>query len=150
MDRRRRFKLPLEIFRDIMKICPRVQVQDFDALPTDEEIMSFLRELRHNEEFNSLNDITGLDKLCLSREKNPLGPEMKETKAYKTNLSFASRATPPKMARKFKKPASPQLSTVLVSYAEPTKKSKRVKRYAKKSTKAPSGGIVIRETSEMP
>nr|GEW47661.1 hypothetical protein [Tanacetum cinerariifolium] len=55
----KRFKLTIEIFRDIMKICLRVQGQDFDALPTDEEIMSFLRELRHTEEFNSLND--GMD-----------------------------------------------------------------------------------------
>ncbi|GJW41985.1 hypothetical protein Tco_0070784 [Tanacetum coccineum] len=39
MDKRKRFKLNLEIFRDIFKICPRVQGQDFDALPTDEEIV---------------------------------------------------------------------------------------------------------------
>ncbi|GKC79797.1 hypothetical protein Tco_1130571 [Tanacetum coccineum] len=64
---------------------------DFDALPTEEEIMSFLRELGHSREINSLNDVivdqmhqpwrtfsslinislsgktTGLDKLHLSR-----------------------------------------------------------------------------------
>ncbi|GJV35609.1 hypothetical protein Tco_1408086 [Tanacetum coccineum] len=91
MDKRKRFKLTLEIFRDIFKICPREQGQDFDALPTDEEIVSFLRELGHTREINSLNDVvvnqmhqpwrtfaalinrslsgktTGLDKLCLSR-----------------------------------------------------------------------------------
>nr|GEX08294.1 hypothetical protein [Tanacetum cinerariifolium] len=42
---------------DIFKICPRVQGQDFDALPTDDEIVSFLRELGHTGEINSLNDI---------------------------------------------------------------------------------------------
>ncbi|GKC83664.1 hypothetical protein Tco_1139381 [Tanacetum coccineum] len=47
IDKRKRFKLTLEMFRDIFKICPRVQGQDFDALPTDEEIVSFLRELGH-------------------------------------------------------------------------------------------------------
>nr|GFB61610.1 hypothetical protein [Tanacetum cinerariifolium] len=31
--------------------------QDFDALPTDEEIVSFLRELSHSREINSLNDV---------------------------------------------------------------------------------------------
>ncbi|GKF47895.1 hypothetical protein Tco_0141146, partial [Tanacetum coccineum] len=61
--------------------------------------------------------------------------EMKDTKAYKTYLGFATGATPPKKARKFKKPASPLLSTVLISPEEPTKKSKRVKIPAKKSTK---------------
>ncbi|GJV73876.1 hypothetical protein Tco_1493871 [Tanacetum coccineum] len=50
-------------------------------------------------------------------------PEIKESKAYKTYL---------------------------VSTEEPTRKSKRVKRPAKKSTKAPTRGVVIRETPEMP
>ncbi|GJR65483.1 retrovirus-related pol polyprotein from transposon TNT 1-94 [Tanacetum coccineum] len=47
IDKRKKFKLNLEVFRDIFKICPRVQGQDFDALPTDEEIVSFLRDLGH-------------------------------------------------------------------------------------------------------
>nr|GEW76207.1 hypothetical protein [Tanacetum cinerariifolium] len=76
--------------------------------------------------------------------------EIKETKAYPTYLGFATGATPPKKARKFKKHASPQLFTVLFSSEEPIKKSKRVKRSLKKSTKAPAGGVVIRETLEMP
>ncbi|GJR73456.1 hypothetical protein Tco_0085821 [Tanacetum coccineum] len=56
IDKRKRFKLNLEVFRDIFKICPRVQGQDFDALPTDEEIVSFLRDLGHTGEIHSLND----------------------------------------------------------------------------------------------
>ncbi|GJX89951.1 hypothetical protein Tco_0343277 [Tanacetum coccineum] len=75
IKKKKRFKLNLEVFRDIFKIYPRVQGQDFDALPTDEEIMSFLRDLG---------------------------------------------------------------------------KSKRVKRPAKKSTKPPARGVVIRETPDMP
>ncbi|GJY89015.1 hypothetical protein Tco_0503643 [Tanacetum coccineum] len=31
--------------------------QEFDALPTDEEIVSFLRDLGHNGEIHSLNDV---------------------------------------------------------------------------------------------
>ncbi|GKD96603.1 hypothetical protein Tco_1380500 [Tanacetum coccineum] len=77
-------------------------------------------------------------------------PEMKETKAYKTYLGFAIGATPPKKARKFKRPTSPQLTTVPVSSEEPTRKLNRVKRPAKKPTKAPARGVVIRETPEMP
>ncbi|GJW06017.1 retrovirus-related pol polyprotein from transposon TNT 1-94 [Tanacetum coccineum] len=57
MDKRKRFKLTLEIFRDIFKICPRVHGQDFNALPTDEEIVSFLRDLGHTGEIHSLNDV---------------------------------------------------------------------------------------------
>ncbi|GJV56210.1 hypothetical protein Tco_1457215 [Tanacetum coccineum] len=53
-------------------------------------------------------------------------------------------------AQKFKKPASPKLTIVPVSTEEPMGKLKRVKRLAKKSTKAPARGVVIRETLEMP
>ncbi|GKC41255.1 hypothetical protein Tco_1058977, partial [Tanacetum coccineum] len=76
--------------------------------------------------------------------------EMKETKAYKTYLGFATGTTPPKKARKFKKPTSPKLTIVLASTEEHTRKSKRVKRPTKKSTKAPARGVVIRETPELP
>nr|GFA72321.1 hypothetical protein [Tanacetum cinerariifolium] len=66
---------------------------------------------------------TGLDKLHLSLQStNPLSPEMKETQAYKTYLGFAIGDTPPKKARKFKKPASPKLTIVLVSTEESTGK----------------------------
>ncbi|GJS12576.1 hypothetical protein Tco_0407048 [Tanacetum coccineum] len=57
IDKRRRFKLNLEVFRYIFKICPRVQGQDFDVLPTDEEIISFLRDLGHTRQIHSLNDV---------------------------------------------------------------------------------------------
>ncbi|GKC95406.1 hypothetical protein Tco_1160848 [Tanacetum coccineum] len=202
MDRRKRFKLNMEIFRDIFKMCPRVQGQDFDALPTNKEIVSFLRDLGHTREINSLNDVVvdqmhqpwrtfaALINRSLSGKttvswRNKIGmhtskddylintlrfvstkeetqiygdilpesltsPEMKETKAYKTYLGFATGAAPPKKAQKFKKPASPKLTTIPVSTEEPTGKSKRVKRPAKKSTKAPERGVVIRETPEMP
>ncbi|GKD41384.1 hypothetical protein Tco_1261591 [Tanacetum coccineum] len=72
-------------------ICPRVQGRDLDALPSEEDTMSFLRELGHTGVINSLNDVvvnqmhqpwrtfdalikrglsgktSGLDKLRLSR-----------------------------------------------------------------------------------
>nr|GEU58717.1 hypothetical protein [Tanacetum cinerariifolium] len=117
MDKRKRFKLTLEIFRDIMKIYPRVQGQDFDALHTDEEIVSFLRELRHTMEINSLNDVV-VDHMH----------QLWRTFVALINKSLSGKktgATPSKKARKFKKPASPQLTTVPVSPEEPIKKSKR-------------------------
>ncbi|GJR31395.1 hypothetical protein Tco_1107627 [Tanacetum coccineum] len=210
MDKRKRFKLTLEIFRDIFKICPRVQGQDFDALPTDKEIGMYHqknieyvkllwedfiyqidnRAYKEQEKMYYPRFIKVIIHYFLTQDKtvtwrNKIGmhtskddylintlrfvsakeatqiygailsesltsPEMKETKAYKTYLSFSSGATPPKKVRKFKKPTSPQLSTVPVSSEEPTKKSKRVKRSAKKSTKALAGGVVIRENPEMP
>ncbi|GJU97955.1 hypothetical protein Tco_1327226 [Tanacetum coccineum] len=209
---------------DVPEICPRVPSRDFDSLPSEEDTVSFLRELGHTREINSLNDVvvdqmhqpwrtfaalinrglsgktSGLDKLRLSRAqilwgmfyqknvdyvellwedfiyqienrvykkqekmyyprftkaiihhfliqekslswRNKIGmhtskddylinslrfvsakestqiygailpecltsPAMKESKAYKTYLGYATGVVPPKMARKFKK-ASP-------------------------------------------
>ncbi|GJW27703.1 hypothetical protein Tco_0044578 [Tanacetum coccineum] len=91
IDKKKRFKLTLEVFRDIFQICPRVQGREFDPLPSEEDTVSFLRELGHTREINSLNDVvvdqmhqpwrtfaalinrslsgktSGLDKLRLSR-----------------------------------------------------------------------------------
>ncbi|GJW59311.1 hypothetical protein Tco_0106042 [Tanacetum coccineum] len=78
--------------------------------------------------------------------KSMSSPEMWETKAYKTYLGYATGVTPPKKAQKFKKHASPKLSTVPASPEEPTRKSKRVKRPTKKSFNASKAGVVIRET----
>ncbi|GJU71665.1 hypothetical protein Tco_1263070 [Tanacetum coccineum] len=79
IDKRKRFILNLEVFRDIFKICPRVQGQDFDALPTDEEIVSFLRDLGYTGEIHSLNDVVST---------NPLGYVPSEE--YKT-LSWGNK-----------------------------------------------------------
>ncbi|GJS98370.1 hypothetical protein Tco_0819540 [Tanacetum coccineum] len=186
MDKMKRFKLTLEIFKDISKICPRVQGQDFDALPTDEYIVSFLRELRHTKEINSLNDVivdqmhqpwrtfasiinrslsgktTSLDKLRLSGAQihweatqiygvilpeSLTSLEMKETKAYKTYLGFATGATPPKITRKFKKayPSKKDLNLNLVLVDEEPKSAKK-KVSTKKTTKKQSIGLVLRDT----
>ncbi|GJX70521.1 hypothetical protein Tco_0307692 [Tanacetum coccineum] len=223
IDKKKRFKLTLEVFRDIFQICPRVPGRDFDSLPSEEDIVSFLRELSHTGEINSLNDVvvdqmhqpwrtfaalinrglsgktSGLDKLRLSRaqilwgmfyQKNVdyvellwedfiyqienrvykkqekifvsakestqiyrailpeclTSPAMKESKAYKTYLGYASGAVPLKVARKFKKasPSKKDSDLVLVN-EEPVIKGKRVKRSIKKSLTKPATGIVIRE-----
>ncbi|GJV23408.1 hypothetical protein Tco_1376103 [Tanacetum coccineum] len=232
LDKKKRFKLTLEVCRDIFQIFPRVQVQDFDALPSEEDTLSFLRDLGHTGVINSLNDVvinqmhqpwrtfaalinrslsgktSGLDKLCLFRAQilwgmyhqkyvdyvellwedftyqidNKIGmhtskddylintlrfvsrkeasqiygavlpecltsPEMKESKAYKTYLGYATGSVPPKIAMKFKK-ASPSKkdSVPIQADEEPVQKGKRVKRSAKKSSTTPAAGIVIRET----
>ncbi|GJR71259.1 hypothetical protein Tco_0083624 [Tanacetum coccineum] len=51
------FLIILDVPERYFKICPRVQGQDFDALPTEEEIVYFLRDLGHTGEINSLNDV---------------------------------------------------------------------------------------------
>ncbi|GJS32673.1 hypothetical protein Tco_0531055 [Tanacetum coccineum] len=180
MDKKKKFDLNLEIFRDIFQICPRVHGQNFNELPTDEDIVSFFKELGHTREIKLITDVvvdhmhqtwrnfasiinrslsgktTGLDKLRLFLELKFLLEECYYKKIVWTMLNYYGKihltqidnrgATPPKKARKFKKLASPKLTTVPVSPEEPIRKSKRVKRPAKKSTNAPTTGVVIRET----
>ncbi|GKF32237.1 hypothetical protein Tco_0102035, partial [Tanacetum coccineum] len=146
-------KLTLEVFKDIFKICPRVHGQDIDALPTDEEIVSFLINLGHTREIHSLNDVI-VDQM--HQPWRTFAALINRSLSGKTtdegNQSlpdFATGAKPPKKARKFKKPSSPKLTIIPVSTEEPTGKSKRVKRPTKKSTQAPARGVVmIRETPE--
>ncbi|GJX70499.1 retrovirus-related pol polyprotein from transposon TNT 1-94 [Tanacetum coccineum] len=65
---------------------------------------------------------------------------------YKTYYDFATGKVPPKKARKYKKAASPSRKLSPVKEAKPVKKAKRVNRPAKKSTIAPTIGVVIRDT----
>ncbi|GKF79398.1 hypothetical protein Tco_0234966 [Tanacetum coccineum] len=72
---------------------------------------------------------------------------MKESKAYRTYLGYATGVVPPRMARKFKKayPSKKHRDQVPID-EELVQKGKRVKRPAKKSTTMPTAGIIIRET----
>ncbi|GJV03283.1 hypothetical protein Tco_1336852 [Tanacetum coccineum] len=189
--------------------------RESDPLPSEEDTVSFLRDLGHTRVINSLNDVvvdqmhqpwrtfaaiinrslsgktTGLDKLRLSRAqiiwekslswRNKIGmhtskddylintlrfvsrkeasqkygvvlpdcltsPSMKESKAYKTYLGFATGAVPPKAARKFKKASPSKKDNVPIPEdEEPVKKGKRLKTATKKSASKPTTGIVIRE-----
>nr|GEU96959.1 integrase, catalytic region, zinc finger, CCHC-type, peptidase aspartic, catalytic [Tanacetum cinerariifolium] len=183
IKKRKRFKLTLEIFRDIFKICPRVHGQDFDALPTDEEIMSFLRDLGHTGKINSLNDVvvdhmhqpwrnfaalinkslsrktTGHDKLHKTLSwRNKIGMHTSMDDYLINTLRFVSTkeetqiygAILPESLTIPEMKETQAYQTYLVSIEAPTRKSKRVKRPAKKSTKTPARGVVIRETHRMP
>ncbi|GJS19880.1 hypothetical protein Tco_0448512 [Tanacetum coccineum] len=136
------------ITADVPEICPRVQGRDFDPLPSEEDIVSFLRDLGHIGLINSLNDVivdqmhqpwrtfatlinrslsgktTGLYKLCLSRAQ--IIWAMKESKAYKTYLGFATGAVPPKAARKFKKASLSKKDNVPIPEDEEPKGEEKV------------------------
>ncbi|GJY67083.1 hypothetical protein Tco_0469321 [Tanacetum coccineum] len=74
-------------------------------------------------------------------------PKMRETKAYKTYLGYATGATPPKIARKFKRASLSKkdinLNLVLVDN-EPKSTKKKVP--AKKTTRKQTIGVVLRDT----
>nr|GEU53921.1 integrase, catalytic region, zinc finger, CCHC-type, peptidase aspartic, catalytic [Tanacetum cinerariifolium] len=56
MDNRKRI-VNLEYFREMIHICPRLPGQIFDDLSFEEEILAFLRFLRHSEEIRKLTDV---------------------------------------------------------------------------------------------
>ncbi|GKB68068.1 hypothetical protein Tco_0929480 [Tanacetum coccineum] len=154
---------------DVPEIYPRVPGREFDALPSKEDTLSFLRDLSHSGVINSLNDVvidqmhqpcrtfaaiinrslsgktSGLDKLRLSRaqilwgmyhQKNVdyiygailpkclTSPEMKESKAYKTYLGYATGEVPPKVARKFKKASPSKKESIVIKEPPVETKSK--------------------------
>nr|GEW29846.1 hypothetical protein [Tanacetum cinerariifolium] len=50
------FFVNVEVFRDILNICPKVSSKAFDESPTEEEALSFIRELGHNGEIKYITD----------------------------------------------------------------------------------------------
>nr|GFB65025.1 hypothetical protein [Tanacetum cinerariifolium] len=56
MDNKKRI-VNLEYFREMMHRCPRHPGQTFDDLPFEEEILAFLRFLRHSGEIKKLIDV---------------------------------------------------------------------------------------------
>nr|GEZ67881.1 hypothetical protein [Tanacetum cinerariifolium] len=75
-----------------------------------------------------------------------INQDIKDSEAYKTYYDFATEKVPSMKARKYKKVASPSRKLSSIKEAEPVKKGKKVKRPAKKSTTAPTAGVVIRDT----
>ncbi|GKC04061.1 hypothetical protein Tco_0995671 [Tanacetum coccineum] len=49
--------IDVKVFRDILKICPRLPNQEFDAPPSDEEIVTFIKELRHKGDIKSVTEV---------------------------------------------------------------------------------------------
>ncbi|GJW92874.1 hypothetical protein Tco_0172546 [Tanacetum coccineum] len=44
-------------FRDMLKICPKLPGQKFEDPPFEEEILSFIKDLRHTGEIKVLSDV---------------------------------------------------------------------------------------------
>ncbi|GJW82144.1 hypothetical protein Tco_0146119 [Tanacetum coccineum] len=53
----KRFYVNVEVFRDILNICPKVPGKAFDEPPTEEEALSFIRELGHTREIKYITDV---------------------------------------------------------------------------------------------
>ncbi|GJW41195.1 hypothetical protein Tco_0067040 [Tanacetum coccineum] len=49
--------IDVEVFCDILHICPRLPNKEFDELPSDEEIVTFIKELGHKSYIKSVTDV---------------------------------------------------------------------------------------------
>ncbi|GJV57322.1 retrovirus-related pol polyprotein from transposon TNT 1-94 [Tanacetum coccineum] len=54
---KKRFSLSMEVFKEIFQICPNLLNQEFDVLPLDEEIVSFIKELGHKGDIKSITEV---------------------------------------------------------------------------------------------
>ncbi|GJU03300.1 hypothetical protein Tco_1113638 [Tanacetum coccineum] len=53
----KKFPVNGQVFRDILNICPMILGQEFNEPPTEEEALSFIRELGHSREINYITDV---------------------------------------------------------------------------------------------
>ncbi|GKC57025.1 hypothetical protein Tco_1084623 [Tanacetum coccineum] len=158
---KKKCRVDTEVFREILQICPKLPNQEFNDLPSEDDLVTFIKELGYSRNCEMLSAICtdqmhqpwrtfvsdiNRKTLCIKLATEKLVQQEKLSTSYKTYLDYATGKVPPKKARKFKKPASPKLKTVPASPKEPTQKGKRVKRPAKKVTTAPITSVVIRDT----
>ncbi|GKE44701.1 hypothetical protein Tco_1471985, partial [Tanacetum coccineum] len=54
---KKKYTIDEEVFHDILQICPRFPNQEFDAPPSDEEIVTFVKELRHKGGIKSVTEV---------------------------------------------------------------------------------------------
>nr|GEW05060.1 integrase, catalytic region, zinc finger, CCHC-type, peptidase aspartic, catalytic [Tanacetum cinerariifolium] len=147
---KKKYRVDTKVFREILQICPRIPNQDFMERPSEEDLLSLIKELAYSSKYDMLSTIrtdqmhqpwrtfdvvinrcisgksTGLDRLRESLiPGGMINDDIKISKAYKTYLEYATGKVPPKKARKFKQPASPILKIEPASPKEPTQKDKR-------------------------
>ncbi|GJV35914.1 hypothetical protein Tco_1408391 [Tanacetum coccineum] len=51
------YRIDMEVFRKIFQICPRLSNKDFDEIPSDDEIVSFIKELGHKGDIKYVTEV---------------------------------------------------------------------------------------------
>ncbi|GJY11011.1 hypothetical protein Tco_0379196 [Tanacetum coccineum] len=130
---KKKCRVETEVFCEILQIFPRLPDQDFVELPSEEYLLTFIKELgaslgNQRDLIDSGNYELKSCGLCTIRRMLIMLLFFGKTLCIKlateklTYLDYATGKVPPKKARKFKKPASPKLKTVPASPKEPTQK----------------------------
>ncbi|GJX31233.1 hypothetical protein Tco_0241088 [Tanacetum coccineum] len=113
----KKFAINVEVFGEILNICPRIEGQEFTDPPYEEEALSFIRHLGHTGEIKHLTDITGM----FYRKNVDYVDLLWEDLAYQIDNKEAKKKD------KMKGASSKS------SEDTPTRKSSRIKRSAKVS-----------------
>ncbi|GKE37485.1 hypothetical protein Tco_1460890 [Tanacetum coccineum] len=113
---KKKVSLDVDIFRDILQFCPKILGQVFEDLPLQQDILSFIRDLRDTGDITYLTDVnvdylhqpwrafaTVINK-CLSR---------KETRMDKIHLLFQIEY---KDAMKTNKMSYPRFTKIIIDY----------------------------------
>ncbi|GJT34109.1 retrovirus-related pol polyprotein from transposon TNT 1-94 [Tanacetum coccineum] len=137
---KKKCRVDTEVFHEILQICLILPNQEFVELPSEEDLVSFIKELGYSGKCDMLFTIH------TDQMHQPWRTFAAIINSLKTYYDFATGKVAPKKARKFKKIASPSRKLSSVKEVELVKKAKRVKRPAKKSTATPTTGVVIRDT----
>nr|GEZ09525.1 hypothetical protein [Tanacetum cinerariifolium] len=93
----------LEYFREMLQICPRIPNQQFEELPFEEAILTFLRELGHRREIKMITDVNVNKMHQPWRSFAAVINKCLSGKTYKEYYAIASGAEPPKTKASVKK-----------------------------------------------
>ncbi|GJU00872.1 hypothetical protein Tco_1111210 [Tanacetum coccineum] len=100
-----------EVFHEILQICPRLPNQDFVESPSEDEMVSYIKDLGYTGKCASLgrqHDLIGsghqelksYEKYGALIPEEMINQDIKDSKAYKTYFDFATGKATPKKARK--------------------------------------------------
>ncbi|GKA25988.1 hypothetical protein Tco_0712097, partial [Tanacetum coccineum] len=100
----KKFSVNVEVFRDILNICPRIQDQGFNEPSTEEEALSFIRELGHSGEIKYITIVivdhihqpwrtfASIINKCLCGKKSAKGKKVASTKPKPTKKKALVKA----------------------------------------------------------
>ncbi|GJU59028.1 hypothetical protein Tco_1236794 [Tanacetum coccineum] len=160
---KKRFSVDMEVFREILQICPRLLDQEFEEPPSEQEILSFTKELGNTRKIKNITAVVvdhmhqlwrtfaAIINKCLSGKITVMTtPKIWDSPAYQTYLAFATGAATLKSKRIYKKPASPMIKITTTSLEETPSKKKSAPAKKDVSSKKPSRrqsvGVRIRDT----
>ncbi|GJU36358.1 hypothetical protein Tco_1184712 [Tanacetum coccineum] len=138
---KKKCRIDVEVFREILQICPRLPNQEFDEPPSDEEIVSFVKELGYKGHIGSVIKVytdhmhepwrtfSAIINKCLSGKTTSLDKIRLSRAQILWGMSINSQER--------KKAASPSNKQTLVIIEEPAKKP---------AARSQPTGVQIRDT----